>query len=193
MAKFKNGKNLPEGFNVNVDLQAVVLLPQIGDKMYVPTEELFIVKTSVVTRVNNTTKLQEQVDVAPRIFVVDLSDDNQPIGVREMFIGQLVKVDISGRLVFPESPMSKALRVSGDKFKDVVCGQCLQVSDKTATFKDRTWDVGTDSYKRDEDGKLIPTEKTVNEIVVVPSTDVNTEACEKYLKTYLIDGGIVEL
>lgn len=122
---------------------------QVGDRFYVPAEgSLLVLGTKVDGR-----------DIAvgqhfPAIRIID----GTPVEVVELYVGQLVKLDVNRKLVF-NTPLSDALRKNGEAFKEAVCDRVLEVTD-SQEIDDRDWDDKANAYKRDENNKYIPTKKT---------------------------------
>lgn len=149
---------------------------QVGDRFYVPAEgSLLVLGTKVDGR-----------DIAvgqhfPAIRIID----GTPVEVVELYVGQLVKLDVNRKLVF-NTPLSDALRKNGEAFKEAVCDRILEVTD-SQEIDDRDWDDKANAYKRDENNKYIPTKKTAYKFEAKRhnlSDDMLTKAYEM-LKAYI--------
>ena len=149
---------------------------QVGDRFYVPApNSLLVLGTKVDGR-----------DIAvgqhfPAIRIID----GTPVEVVELYVGQLVKLDVNRKLVF-NTPLSDALRKNGEAFKEAVCDRILEVTD-SQEIDDRDWDDKANAYKRDENNKYIPTKKTAYKFEAKRhnlSDDMLTKAYEM-LKAYI--------
>lgn len=122
---------------------------QVGDRFYVPSvDSLLVLGTKIEGRA---------VEVGQHFPAVRIIDGT-PVEVVELYVGQLVKLDVNRKLVF-NTPLSDALRKSGEAFKEAVCDRILEVTD-SQEIDDRDWDDKANAYKRDENDKYIPTKKT---------------------------------
>lgn len=122
---------------------------QVGDRFYVPTKDsLLVLGTKIEGR---------DVEVGQHFPAVRILD-GAPVEVVELYVGQLVKLDVNRKLVF-NTPLSDALRKNGEAFKDAICDRILEVTD-SADIMDRDWDDKANAYKRDANNKYIPTSKT---------------------------------
>lgn len=151
---------------------------QVGDRFYVPSVDSLLV---LGTKVEGRDMAVGQHFPAVRII------DGTPVEVVELYVGQLVKLDVNRKLVF-NTPLSDALRKSGDAFKDVICDRILEVTD-SADIMDRDWDDKANAYKRDENNKYIPTQKTAYKFEAKRhnlSDDVLAKAYDM-LKAYIND------
>lgn len=168
MAKNFNLKITKSDFNgiiANQEFAPLVTTNQVGDKFYVPEESnLLVLGTGINAR---DAEGNERIDdagnpirrqVGQHFCVVRLID-NKPVDVRELFVGQLVKVDINRKLVFP-GVLSDALQLGDVKFKETICGEVLEIVSE-GTCMDRVWDNQQMRWKRNEDGTLASTEKRV--------------------------------
>lgn len=152
---------------------------QVGDRFYVPTKgSLLVLGTKIEGRA---------VEVGQHFPAVRIIDGT-PVEVVELYVGQLVKLDVNRKLVF-NTPLSDALRKSGEAFKDAICDHILEVTD-SQEIDDREWDPKAPNggaYKRDENDKYIPTKKTAYKFEAKRhnlSEDVLTKAYEM-LKGYI--------
>lgn len=151
---------------------------QVGDRFYVPEEgSLLVLGTKVEGR---------DMEVGQHFPAVRIIGD-KPVEVVELYIGQLVKLDVNRQLAF-NTPLSDALRKSGEEFKETICDHILEVTN-SKEIEDRDWDDKAKAYKRDENGKYIPTKKTAYKFEAKRhnlSDDVLNKACEM-LKAYIND------
>lgn len=133
----------------------LVTTKQVGDSFYVPKKGMLLV-LSTELKVSETRTLH----VGQHFPVVKL-EDNKPAEVVELYVGQVVKVDASGKVVF-NNDLAKALRKSGEDFAGKICGNVLQITDSTQ-IKDRVWNEKDKVWERgtfnDKTGKWIPSEK----------------------------------
>ena len=121
---------------------------QVGDRFYVPAAGSLLV---LGTKVEGVATAVGQHFPAVRII------DGTPTEVVELYVGQLVKLDVNRKLAF-QTPLADAIRKSGDAFKSAICDQILEVTD-SATIQDRDWDADKQAYKRNENNKFVPVEK----------------------------------
>lgn len=132
---------------------------QLGDKFYVPEEDYLVVLgnvVNVVDRDGNEVRDKNgtvQTRVFGQHFCAVKMIDGEPDSVVELYVGQIVKIDIKGRVVF-NNELAVALRKSGEWFKQVICGKILEVTDEK-DIMDRLWDKNTRCWKRDDYGHLI--------------------------------------
>ena len=156
------------GVIANQEVSPVIMSNQVGDKFYVPEQDMFLVSgTSINARDREGNEIlkedgtNQKRRVGQKIAVVRILDGH-PSDVRELFIGQLVKLDVNGRLAYP-GPMSTALQSSTNasaKFKEAICGKTLEITEEKE-IQDRTWDTSLNAWKRDSEGKFIPSPKVV--------------------------------
>lgn len=154
---------------------------QVGDRFYVPTKgSLLVLGTKVEGRA---------VEVGQHFPAVRIID-NTPVEVVELYVGQIVKLDVNRKLAF-NTPLSDALRKSGDAFKDAICDHILEVTD-SADIMDREWDPKAPNggaYKRDANNKYIPKPNTAYKFEAKRhnlSDDVLAKAYDM-LKAYIND------
>lgn len=114
---------------------------QMHDKYFVPVKEMLLVLGNVVESEDGSRSVGQHFPVVKII-------DGTPREVIELYVGQLVKQDVSRVLAFPNE-LSDALRQSSTAFKDVICGKILEVTN-TKEILDRVWDK--DHWKRNDDG-----------------------------------------
>lgn len=125
---------------------------QVDDRFYVPSvDSLLVLGTKIEGRA---------VEVGQHFPAVRIIDGT-PVEVVELYVGQIVKLDVNRKLVF-RTPLSDALRKSGEAFKEAICDRILEVTD-SQEIDDRDWDPKAPNggaYKRDANNKYIPTQKT---------------------------------
>lgn len=151
---------------------------QVGDRFYVPApNSLLVLGTKIEGR---------DVEVGQHFPAVRIIDGT-PVEVVELYVGQIVKLDVNRKLAF-HTPLSDALRKSGDAFKAAICDRILEVTD-SADIMDRDWDDKANAYKRDANNKYIPTPKIAYKFEAKHhnlSDDVLAKAYEM-LKAYIND------
>lgn len=168
MAKtFRNLKITKSDFNdimANQTFNALVASTQVGDKFYVPLErDLLVLGTDINARDAAGNELMDEAgkpvrrSVAQRFCAVRVVD-NKPVEVRELYVGQLVKVDANRRIVFPGT-LSNALRHGDAAFKEAICGMILEVIDEKECDA-RIWVESEARWKRNEDGTFASQKKT---------------------------------
>lgn len=153
------------GVMANQEFTPLVATNQVGDTFYVPnTNLLLVLGTGINARNADGEELHDEDGNAVRRqvaqhFCVVRIVDNVPIDVRELYVGQLVKVDLSRKIMFP-GVLSKALQRGDDAFKKAICGNILQiVEDGFCT--DRVWDNKVMRWKRNADDSFVGVEKRV--------------------------------
>lgn len=73
--------------------------------------------------------------------------DGKPAEVVELYVGQIVKADYFGRIVFPGA-LSDALRKGSDAFKREICNRALEIVEEKECI-DRIWDQENNRWMRD--------------------------------------------
>lgn len=156
---------------------------QIDDAFYVPGDEAFVVITTTVNTPSTDGSAPTSRQVAPRIVVCKLDPEGNPLAAEELYIGQVVKLDVHGVVAF-NNELAKALRQSGDKFKKMILGKILQIA-KSKTIDDRKWDK--DKWARDENGNYIVQQNTAYDFAVVrPAfTDDKIKSMNKMILDYV--------
>lgn len=120
---------------------------QVGDKFYVPVKEMLLVLgTHLEANGNNPARTVGQYFPAVRLV------DGVPTEVTNLYVGQLVKLDIN-RVIAYQSPLSDALRQSSDAFKSLICDKMLEITE-SKEIADRVWDDAKKRWAVDDDGKL---------------------------------------
>lgn len=149
------------GIIANQEFASIQTVNQVGDRFYVPTEALLLVLgTSINMRDRNGNEvLNEDGTVrhrqaAQRFCAVRVDDKNRPVNVVELYVGQLVKIDINRKIVYP-GVLSAALRAGDKAFKEAICGKVLEITEE-GTCKDRHWNTDLNQYERDAEGKFVP-------------------------------------
>lgn len=168
MAKVFKIEVKKEDFNnviANQEFNTLVASNQVGDKFFVPEESaLLVLGTSVPMRnsegiVRLDDEGKEMHRSAAQHFPVVRLIDGKPSSVVELYVGQLVKVDINRKIVF-NNELASALRKGSEAFKELICNKCLEITEDTIC-QDRDWDNEANAYKRDDGGKYIPVDKRV--------------------------------
>ena len=167
LPKIKITKSDINGIIANQEFAPLVIANQVGDKFYVPSRDMILVTgQGINSRDRDGNEITDEAgnpvrrQVGQKFCAVRLID-GKPTDVRELYVGQLVKLDVHGRLAFKTS-MSDALQSpdSSEKFKDVICGSTLEIVEEKE-IEDRTWDRANMRWKRDDDDKFIPSKKVV--------------------------------
>lgn len=163
----RNLKITKSDFNdimANQTFNALVASTQVGDKFYVPLErDLLVLGTAINARDVAGNELMDEAgnhvrrSVAQRFCAVRVVD-NKPVEVRELYVGQLVKVDVNRRIVFPGT-LSNALRHGDAAFKEAICGMILEVIEEKEC-DDRVWIQSEARWKRNEDNTFASQKKT---------------------------------
>lgn len=149
-----------KGTMANQEFPQLRIQTQVGDKFFVPKADQLLVLSIALPLLGNE-RPNEKGEITPRLvgqhFPAVRIVDGKPTEVVELYVGQLVKVDINRALVFPGT-LADALRKGSDSFKQVICGRMLSVTEEK-TIKDRVW-VNADpengveaGWLREEDGK----------------------------------------
>ena len=137
---------------------------QVGDRFFVPNPDMLLVLGNAINATDRDGNIMVDENGNPIIrqvgqhFCTVRIVDNVPTEVVELYVGQVVKIDVNRRFVFP-GVLSNALRQGDAAFKDVICGNILEVVSE-APCQDRVWDPVQNQYKRDENNKFIPREAT---------------------------------
>jgi len=139
--------------------EAVRTATQVGDKFFVPEGKDLVVLgrvSNVVDREGNEVKNADgtnQTRVSGQRFCAVKMIDGKPDSVVELYVGQVVKIDVKGSVVF-NNELASALRKSGELFKNAICGKMLEVVGEK-DIMDRDWDAEHNRWKRDEEGHLV--------------------------------------
>lgn len=170
-------KTLEGNIGLQQDFVQLSTINQIGDRFYVPMSHNLLVRGTTVTDRSGRTRQAGQ-----RFYAVRVIDD-QPTEVVELYVGQIVKVDVDGRVVF-NNPLANALRRSGEAFKDMICNQFLEIVG-SKDIEDRKWDEKAQQYERDENDHFVRIPKTALQFEVkVKPNKFNVDACEALLEAY---------
>ena len=142
-----------DGISVGQMFNTLTTINQIGDQFYVPVEGNLLIKGTLIPPQDGRPARQ----AGQRFFAVRLID-GVPTEVVELYVGQIVKTDIRGRVVFP-GELANALRRGDKAFKNVICNRILEITGEQQ-IEDRVWDSETQSYLRNEtDNKWVPQTK----------------------------------
>lgn len=155
MAKteLKITKSVIEGVMANQEFNQLLTQNQVGDRFFVPAEDMLLVVGSTINAVDRNGQELMNEDGTPKLrqvgqhFCAVRLVDNQPTEVVELYVGQLVKVDANRKIVFP-NVLSNALRQGDKAFKDAICMKVLEITDET-TCDDRVWDDKANKWLRD--------------------------------------------
>lgn len=156
---------------------------QVGDTFYVPVDNLVILGTAMEDRdASGNTRLDENGkpimrSVGQRILVVHVID-GVPQGVRELYLGQIIKIDYARRVVY-NNDLAKAYRSNNADaaLKSLMCGKYLVVAEE-GVCEDRIWDDEKSAYKRDEAGKFLHEPKTCYRWEVEIPGNLDKDKCE---------------
>lgn len=170
-------------------IPALVGSIQVGDVFYVPSKENLVILGNAIEDRDASGVVRTDDDgnpkmrsVGQRILAVRVVD-GQPQSVQELYMGQIIKVDYTRKVVF-NNDLAKAYRhpKADEMLKNLMCERYLVVKEE-GVCEDRIWD--TDHYKRDENGKWLHEPKTCYrwEVETVPAS-VNKEACENMIVDY---------
>ncbi len=140
---------------------------QVGDRFYVPGSDMLLILGNAVEETDRNGNIVHDSNGNPIIrqvgqhFCTVRIVDNVPTEVVELYVGQVVKLDVNRRFVFP-NVLSNALRRGDAAFKEAICENILEIT-KEAPCQDRIWDPDKNQYKRDENNKFVPRESTALE------------------------------
>lgn len=136
---------------------------QVGDRFFVPNANLLLVLGNAVEETDRNGNVivddagnPNMRQVGQHFCAVRMVDD-VPTEVVELYVGQIVKVDVNRRFVFP-GVLSNALRRGDSAFKEAICNHILEITGEQMC-QDRVWDSERNQYKRDENDKFVPQEK----------------------------------
>ena len=146
--KVETHKEFEGNILVSQEFNTLMTINQIGDQFYVPNADyIFVMGTKVPAQNGRPERQAGQRFVAVRVI------NGEPFEAVELYVGQLVKVDVRGRIVFP-GVLADSLRQGDAAFKKTICGQFLEIVDEQQ-IEDRVWDNEQQAYLRDEDGKFV--------------------------------------
>lgn len=161
MAKTLKVKAYDTDFNGNAvaqDFTPLRVQHQVGDKFYIPKETLLLILgTSIPAQTrdgapildekgNPTNRTVGQHFPAVRIV------NGQPTEAVELYVGQIVKVDVNQKVVF-NGELAQALRKGSDDFKKAICGKTLEITAEDEC-EGRVWDADANRWARNEDGSF---------------------------------------
>ena len=155
---------------------------QVGDKFYVPMQEMLLVLgTHLEANGNNPARTVGQ------YFPVVRISDGKPVEVVNLYVGQLVKLDVN-RVIAYDGPLASAIRQSSDAFKKVICDKILEIKD-TKPIKDRVWDDAKKQWKRNEDGTYASKDAFAYKFVPVAHNfnEAQLTACLDMLEKYYLE------
>ena len=156
---------------------------QVGDSYYVPVDNLVILGTAIEDRdASGNTRVDENGEpimrsVGQRILAVHVID-GVPQSVRELYLGQIIKVDYARRVVY-NNDLAKAYRSNNADaaLKSLMCGKYLVVAEE-GVCEDRIWDDDKSAYKRDEAGKFLHEPKVCYRWEVEVPGNLDKDKCE---------------
>lgn len=132
-----------DGIFVSQEFNTLTTINQIGDQFYVPNPKYIFIQGTVVPAQNGRPeRMAGQRFVAVRVI------DGKPVEAVELYVGQLVKTDVRGRIVFP-GELTNALRRGDAAFKEVICNKILEITEEKE-IEDRVWSSEEQQYLRDE-------------------------------------------
>lgn len=164
---------------------------QLGDTFYIPNQDAFVVLGTAVDDRDREGNLQLDEDgnpkrrsVGQRIVAVKMID-GQPDSVQELYLGQIIKVDVNRKIVF-NNELARAFRSSNPdaKLKALMCGKYLVVEEE-GTCEDRIWDNTKKAYKRDENNKLLHEPKSCFRWDVKNPGKINEEQLDDMVIDYV--------
>lgn len=132
-----------DGIFVSQEFNAPALIYQLGNQFYVPKPKYIFIQGTVIPAQNGRPeRMAGQRFVAVRVI------DGKPVEAVELYVGQLVKTDVRGRIVFP-GELTNALRRGDAAFKEVICNKILEITEEKE-IEDRVWSSEEQRYLRDE-------------------------------------------
>lgn len=136
---------------------------QKGDVFFVPNEEALVILGNNIESRDRSGNLMRDDEgnvvhrtvghYFPAVRVVD----GKPVEITNLYVGQLVKMDIYRVPAF-NNKLLQALRQGDAKFKEIICGKMLIVNDEKL-IKDRVYDAQNNTYLRNEDGSYKSVDK----------------------------------
>lgn len=171
-----------EGMAASQEFNVLRTSLQIGDQFYVPNADMLLVMGTALPESTDDTGRTYPARTVGQYFPVVRMNDGNPVEVTNMYVGQLVKVDIRRAIAYP-GELSSALRKGSDSFKELICDRILEATE-SKDIDDRVWD--TDHWKRDDNNKFVSEKKTAFKFDVKHhnlSADVISK-CEDMLADY---------
>lgn len=182
MAKVLTVKKMKlNGLETSQEFNEIRSTIQVGDRFFVPMADmLMILGTSLEGR---------DMPVAQYFPAVKLDADNNPVSVQNLYIGQIVKLDVNRQVAF-NNELYKALSTPGGsaKFKSLICGKILEVTESKEIL-DRVWDNEKVAWKRNADETFASQKKIAFrfEPKNLPNATVATAAINKLMEHYESD------
>lgn len=164
---------------------------QLGDTFYIPNKDAFVVLGTAVDDRDRNGNLQmndagkpKRRSVGQRIVAVKMID-GQPDSVQELYLGQIIKVDVNRKIVF-NNELARAFRSADPdaKLKGLMCGKYLVVAEE-GTCEDRIWDDAKNAYKRDENNKFLHEPKSCYRWDVKNPGKINEEQLDDMVIDYV--------
>jgi hypothetical protein len=171
---------------VNQEFNILRTYNQVGDKFYVPMEEMLLVLGTHLEANGN-----KRARTVGQYFPVVRLVDGVPTEVTNLYVGQLVRLDINRVIAYP-GPLSDALRKSSWEFKSLICDKILEITESKEIVA-RVWDDDKKEWKRNEDGtfaskdafafKFVPKANNMSDAVL----DTCLNMLEEHYKTNYAD------
>lgn len=205
MAKIYLKQGVAAGTNgnlmVSLDIDPLRIPNQKGDKFFVPAQDMFAFGGTPAPIIDEDGKavLDDQGNPMYRQvgnrFPAGRVVDGKITEIVELYIGQVVKVDVHNQIAFP-GVLSDALRQGGAKFKDAICGIVLEIKDQKEV-EDRMWDRAKNRWMRDpETNQFVVRKNTALKFEPVNSNlskDEVKKFNEKLVEFYTTTPGYKEL
>lgn len=140
-------------FMVSLDVDPLRIPNQKGDKFFVPVQDMFAfggTATPVIDEDGNAVLDDAGNPMYRQVgnrFPAGRVVDGKITEIVELYIGQVVKVDVHRQIAFP-GVLADALRQGGEKFKDAMCGRVLEITEQK-DVEDRMWDRANNRWMRD--------------------------------------------
>lgn len=164
---------------VNQEFNILRTYNQVGDKFYVPMEEMLLVLgTRLEANGNNPARTVGQYFPVVRLV------NGVPTEVTNLYVGQLVRLDINRVIAYP-GPLSDALRQSSWAFKSLICDKVLEITESKEIVA-RVWDDDKKEWKRNEDGTFASKDAFAYKFVPVAHnmSDAVLDACLNMLEEH---------
>ena len=178
------------GLTANQEFATIRIQNQVGDRFFVPAAEaLLVLGTSIpaLDRDGNVMKDEKGNEMNRSVgqhFPVVRLVDGKPTEVIELYVGQIVKLDINRKLVYPGA-LADALRKSSDDFKAAICGKVLEITEEKEC-DDRQWDQAANQWMRNEDGSFATRKNRAFKFEAKPSalSTADTDKAYELLNQY---------
>lgn len=163
-AKFQIVTASINGILANQEFNALRVTNQVGDRFYVPAAENLLVLGTEVPAMDRkgqailNEKGEQMMRSVGQHFPAVRLLDGKPAEVVELYVGQVVKADYFGRIVFPGA-LSDALRKGSDAFKKEICNRALEIVEEKECI-DRVWDQENNRWMRDAEDQTKLAQRT---------------------------------